>query len=260
MGIFLFSGYSNGGVSGPSVASSAGGPSNRTNSPPGSGPQGQVVTQGQNGPSPMAALMSVADNLPPNSPRHSEVVAAVAAAAAANGVVGVPSRPPSTTRHSPSSSGVSQQAPSGKKTPSSTSSSNGGGNRHASGSGNTVNGVSEGEGSQAPNSASSLGPDGVQQNGQLSTAAAPPLKCTLCNERLEDTHFVQCPSVPHHKFCFPCSRESIKGQGAASGNEVYCPSGEKCPLVGSTVPWAFMQGEIATILGEEFKIKKERET
>ncbi|KAL3874049.1 hypothetical protein ACJMK2_037113 [Sinanodonta woodiana] len=86
------------------------------------------------------------------------------------------------------------------------------------------------------------------------------LKCTLCHERLEDTHFVQCPSVSDHKFCFPCSRESIKRQGA--GSEVYCPSGKKCPLVGSNVPWAFMQGEIATILGEEYKetkIKKERD-
>lgn len=80
----------------------------------------------------------------------------------------------------------------------------------------------------------------------------------MCQERLEDTHFVQCPSVGHHKFCFPCSRESIKRQG--SGAEVYCPSGEKCPLANSTIPWAFMQGEIATILGEELKVKKERET
>lgn len=83
------------------------------------------------------------------------------------------------------------------------------------------------------------------------------LKCTLCQERLEDTHFVQCPSVLPHKFCFPCSRDSIKRQGA--GSEVYCPSGEKCPLAGSNVPWAFMQGEIATILGEEMKLKKELE-
>ncbi|XP_003379778.1 interferon regulatory factor 2-binding protein 2-B [Trichinella spiralis] len=78
------------------------------------------------------------------------------------------------------------------------------------------------------------------------------LRCTICQERLEDTHFVQCPSVSHHKFCFPCSRQSIKKQGVC-GNEVYCPSGEKCPLMGSNVPWAFMHGEIATILGDEYQ-------
>ncbi|XP_047200960.1 probable E3 ubiquitin-protein ligase IRF2BPL [Girardinichthys multiradiatus] len=84
-----------------------------------------------------------------------------------------------------------------------------------------------------------------------------PLCCTICHERLEDTHFVQCPSVPNHKFCFPCSRESIKAQGASG--EVYCPSGDKCPLLGSNVPWAFMQGEIATILAGDVKVKKERD-
>ncbi|RWS29457.1 interferon regulatory factor 2-binding protein 2-like protein [Leptotrombidium deliense] len=85
-----------------------------------------------------------------------------------------------------------------------------------------------------------------------------PLKCTLCQERLEDTHFVQCPSVSSHKFCFPCSRASIKQQqqqhasnGGSSPGEVYCPSGEKCPLLGSSVPWAFMQNEILTILAED---------
>ncbi|XP_077421082.1 putative E3 ubiquitin-protein ligase IRF2BPL [Vanacampus margaritifer] len=89
-------------------------------------------------------------------------------------------------------------------------------------------------------------------------AASGPLCCTLCHERLEDTHFVQCPSAAHHKFCFPCSRDSIKAQGAAAA-EVYCPSGDKCPLVGSSVPWAFMQGEIATILAGDVKVKKERD-
>ena len=84
-----------------------------------------------------------------------------------------------------------------------------------------------------------------------------PLCCTLCRGRLEDTHFVQCPSAPAHKFCFPCSRGSIRQQQDAAG-EVYCPSGERCPLVGSGVPWAFMQGEIATILAAgDVKVKKE---
>jgi len=48
-----------------------------------------------------------------------------------------------------------------------------------------------------------------------------------------------------------CSRDSIRKQsaGAAPGSEVYCPSGEKCLLAGSNIPWAFMQNEIAAILG-----------
>ncbi|CAJ0929370.1 unnamed protein product, partial [Mesorhabditis belari] len=84
------------------------------------------------------------------------------------------------------------------------------------------------------------------------------LRCTLCQERLEDTHFVQCPSVNAHKFCFPCSKESIKKQ--THGQDLYCPSGEKCPLVGSAMPWTFMQGEIATILADEYdEFKRTRE-
>merc|ERR1719166_246706 len=42
-------------------------------------------------------------------------------------------------------------------------------------------------------------------------------------------------------------RDSIIKQGS----EAFCPSGERCPLQGSTVPWAFMQEEIETILGEK---------
>ncbi|GMS80671.1 hypothetical protein PENTCL1PPCAC_2846, partial [Pristionchus entomophagus] len=89
-----------------------------------------------------------------------------------------------------------------------------------------------------------------------------PLRCTLCHERLEDTHFVQCPSQSAHKFCFPCTRKSIKHQ--VTNQEMYCPSGEKCPLGsgggGIVQPWAFMAGEIQTILGDEFdEFKKNRE-
>jgi len=72
------------------------------------------------------------------------------------------------------------------------------------------------------------------------------LKCSICDDWLEDTHFVQCPSVTSHKFCFPCSKDSIKKQGF--GNDVFCPSGKRCPLIGSNLPWAFMQSEIQTIL------------
>ena len=32
--------------------------------------------------------------------------------------------------------------------------------------------------------------------------------------------------------------------------QAYCPSGDKCPLQGSQMPWAFMKEEIDTILGE----------
>lgn len=109
------------------------------------------------------------------------------------------------------------------------------------------------------------GGGGVEPHGSQSvpdSSAAPagvPLCCTLCQERLEDTHFVQCPSVSLHKFCFPCSRESIRQQGAGPGGEVYCPSGERCPLLGASVPWAFMQGEIATILAGDIKVKKEKD-
>ena len=102
----------------------------------------------------------------------------------------------------------------------------------------------------------------VESVGPKRDAGSPSPRCTLCRGRLEDTHFVQCPSVADHKFCFPCSRDSIKQQLAAVATastagpppptEVYCPSGERCPLlpgVAGGVPWAFMATEIDTIVG-----------
>ena len=195
------------GTSGPPSSSSVSPMSNHTATPPDA--PGGSSSGPQNGPSPMAALMSVTDNLPPGSPGRAESAPSIRGRPL-NGAV--PPRPRSTSGTPAADGGVSSL--------------------------------------------------------DSTVASSESLKCTLCQERLEDTHFVQCPSVPEHKFCFPCSRESIKRQGA--GTEVYCPSGKKCPLVGSNVPWAFMQGEIVTILGEEYsannpkdqqlKIKKERDT
>jgi len=96
-------------------------------------------------------------------------------------------------------------------------------------------------------SSSSNGAGRESEGGTAGPDGAPLLKCTNCRGKLEDTHFVQCPSNQAHKFCFSCCRESIIKQG----NEAYCPSGDKCPLQGSNVPWAFMQEEIETILGEK---------
>ena len=83
------------------------------------------------------------------------------------------------------------------------------------------------------------------------------LKCSICDDWLEDTHFVQCPSVISHKFCFPCSKDSIKKQGF--GNDVFCPSGKRCPLIGSNLPWAFMQSEIQTILATKGRLKQTKD-
>ncbi|KAF6211849.1 hypothetical protein GE061_012365 [Apolygus lucorum] len=236
-------GLSNGGSSGGSSS-----PLTRTNSPPEQAPAaaagtGNSVSGGgaagnATGQSPMAALVSMAvtDNMTPGSPRS--------AGGSPPGPTAAPTAPRSASRgsqHSPNSSGSTSG--SGRRSS---------GSRHVS---STT--VSSSEGGAAGGGSGGAG-DAAAENAVQAPAPAATLKCTLCQERLEDTHFVQCPSVPHHKFCFPCSRESIKRQGA--GSEVYCPSGEKCPLANSNVPWAFMQGEIATILGEEFKPKKERDT
>ncbi|MXQ96623.1 hypothetical protein E5288_WYG022011 [Bos mutus] len=189
--------------------------SNRT-TPPESAPQ--------NGPSPMAALMSVADTLgTAHSPKDGSSVHSTTASARRN-----------------SSSPVSPASVPGQR-------------RLTSRNGDLNLQVAPPPPSTHPGM-DQVHPQNIPDSPMANSG---PLCCTICHERLEDTHFVQCPSVPSHKFCFPCSRESIKAQGATG--EVYCPSGEKCPLVGSNVPWAFMQGEIATILAGDVKVKKERD-
>ncbi|XP_029302019.1 interferon regulatory factor 2-binding protein 1 [Cottoperca gobio] len=106
---------------------------------------------------------------------------------------------------------------------------------------------------EAATTAAALPHSGASELGSASAsnthATGNTLSCTLCHERLEDTHFVQCPSVPGHRFCFPCTRVYI--QSRHGDGEVYCPSGERCPLDNSpnSPPWAFMQGEVSTILG-----------
>lgn len=241
------SGLSNGGNTGGGSSSPL---AQRTSSPPEQSNSGGGNGQGGGGPgqaqSPMAALISVADNLPPGSPRS--------AGGSPPGPQAAPRSASRGSQHSPNSSGSGRRSSGSRHVSSTTVSSS---ETAASGGGGGAGG-----GGGLTNEPGNPGPGG--NTGTPENGAVPPppssnsLKCTLCQERLEDTHFVQCPSVPLHKFCFPCSRDSIKRQGA--GSEVYCPSGEKCPLANSNVPWAFMQGEIATILGEEFKAKKERDT
>ena len=101
----------------------------------------------------------------------------------------------------------------------------------------------------SPTTTNSRSPPHSPQNSSSPSAANTDtvMQCLLCHRTLEDTRFVQCPSKSHHKFCFNCSRDSIKKQSENSP-DVYCPSGMKCLVVGSTTPWAFMEQEISTIL------------
>ena len=55
--------------------------------------------------------------------------------------------------------------------------------------------------------------NGQVREGEVGADGNPILKCTNCAGKLEDTHFVQCPSNQTHKFCFSCCRDSIIKQG-----------------------------------------------
>ncbi len=104
-----------------------------------------------------------------------------------------------------------------------------------------------------PSPSESMGVGSPRTNGTSSPAGSQDKKtndlmeCLLCHKPLDDARFVQCPSNVIHRFCFPCSRESIKSQ-MSNSKDVYCPSNHRCLVQGSVTPWAFMEQEISTIL------------
>lgn len=108
----------------------------------------------------------------------------------------------------------------------------------------------ESAGSPQTNDTSSSAPHSPQKSPD-DKKSPEVMECLLCHRGLDDSRFVQCPSSPTHKFCFACSRDSIKQQMAHS-KDVYCPSSFKCLVQGSTTPWAFMEQEITTILKSDY--------
>ncbi|KAK2707950.1 hypothetical protein QYM36_015585 [Artemia franciscana] len=164
--------------------------------PPVSAPGPTTPVTTAQAPCPMQSLMNSVDTIAPvsGSPRGSPPTSQASALTPRASSRG------SASQHSPSSSGNTS-----------------GGQRRS----NSRHGASSQGDSTPPTdppTATTPGTPAVAPNGEGINAAM--LKCTICQERLEDTHFVQCPSVAHHKFCFPCSRESIRRQGA--GAEVRC--------------------------------------
>ena len=72
--------------------------------------------------------------------------------------------------------------------------------------------------------------------------------CFICKSVLEESHFIQCPAVSRHRFCFYCTSKVIDKQLMGNGSgEVHCPSGDNCPVAGSTVPWAFFESEMTAV-------------
>lgn len=56
--------------------------------------------------------------------------------------------------------------------------------------------------------------DNNNSNNRCKMLKSEELKCCQCHEIMENKHFVQCPSVAKHKFCFGCSKKSIEEQRA----------------------------------------------
>ena len=77
--------------------------------------------------------------------------------------------------------------------------------------------------------------------------------CSTCAQLLEETHFVQCPSIAEHKFCFDCCRAHIKLQKTQGNIEIHCPSGSDCRHLSSNGPWSFMRSEMDMIMKESEK-------
>ena len=89
---------------------------------------------------------------------------------------------------------------------------------------------------------------GDTEVSSTSSNAAQMPPCFGCHHPLGfHGHFVQCPSVESHKFCFLCARSYIESQDP--GKNVFCPSGMCCPVAGGSgdTAWAFMKNEIDTI-------------
>ncbi len=133
----------------------------------------------QNGQSPMAALMSVADTLGNvHSPKDSNSVHST-----------------TSTRHN-SSSPVSPASVSGQR-------------RLASRNGEiSLTGTPSQSGSHQ--GMDQVHPQNIPDSPMANNG---PLCCTICHERLEDTHFVQCPSVPNHKFASRVPGRASKRRG-----------------------------------------------
>lgn len=117
---------------------------------------------------------------------------------------------------------------------------------------------------------SSTGRGAAQRASSDGTPNKQQLICLICGEALDSRHFVQCPSIAAHKFCFACTKVSIQQQrlgGHENPNSidqdkgkynwkacsnsrelslftcccpVYCPSGKKCPYASESTPWIFM--------------------